>query len=82
MSATGVFFFLIFSIYILSREGFLSSIYFYLFIFFGCTACSILVPQTGIELEPPAAEVRSPNHGTTREVPIGVLEEIKSGKAS
>ena len=31
--------------------------------------CSILVPQPGIELLPPAVETQSLNHKTTREVP-------------
>ena len=33
-------------------------------------ACGILVPQPGIEPVFPAVEVWSPNHWTTREVPI------------
>ena len=41
------------------------------FFFFGCAAaCRILVPQPGIEPVPPAVEAWSPNHWTTREVPI------------
>ena len=32
-------------------------------------ACGILVPQPGIKPAPPAGEVRSLNHWTTREVP-------------
>ena len=32
-------------------------------------ACEILAPQPGIEPEPPALEVQSLNHWTTREVP-------------
>ena len=31
-------------------------------------ACRILVPQPGIEPVPPAVEVQSPNHWTTKEV--------------
>ena len=34
-----------------------------------CAACGILVPQPGIEPVPPAVEVWSPDHWTTREVP-------------
>ena len=38
--------------------------------FFFCPiACEILVPWPGIEAVPPAAEARSGNHWTTREVP-------------
>ena len=33
-------------------------------------ACRILVPCQGTELAPPAVEVQSLNHWTTREVPI------------
>ena len=33
-------------------------------------ACGILVPQPGIQLMPPELEAQSPNHWTTREVPI------------
>ena len=33
-----------------------------------CTAYQILVPQSGIEPMPPAVEVQSLNHCTTREV--------------
>ena len=33
-------------------------------------ACSILVPQPGIEPEPPAVEAWCPNHWTTREFPV------------
>ena len=40
-------------------------------IFFGrASACGILVPQSGIELIPPAVEARSLNHWSTREVPL------------
>ena len=31
--------------------------------------CGILLPGSGIEPTPPAVEVQSLNHGTTREVP-------------
>ena len=34
-----------------------------------CVACSILVPQQGIEPRPSAVKARSPNHWTTREFP-------------
>ena len=34
------------------------------------TACRILVPQPGIEPVPPALEMQSLNHWTTREVPV------------
>ena len=37
------------------------------------TACGILVPQPGIEPTPPAVEVQSVNHWTTREVPFIVI---------
>ena len=33
-------------------------------------ACRILVPWAGIEPSPPAVEAQSPNHWTTREVPV------------
>ena len=39
-------------------------------LFFGLTACRILVPRPGIEPVPPAVEARSPNHWTAREVPL------------
>ena len=44
---------------------------FFLFFFFWShhAACWILVPQPGDEPVPPAVEVRSPNHWTTREFP-------------
>ena len=38
-------------------------------LFFGRVARGILVPQPGIEPVPPAVEVQSLNHWTTREVP-------------
>ena len=38
-----------------------------------CTACRILVPRPGIETVPPAVEVWSPNHWTTREFPTWVV---------
>ena len=36
----------------------------------------ILVPQLGIELRPSAVKVRSPNHWTTRELPITTFENV------
>ena len=43
----------------------------YLFFYFWLhhAACGILIPRPGIEPMPPAVEVRSLNHWTTREVP-------------
>ena len=35
-----------------------------------CTACRILVHQPGMESGPPAVETTSPNHWTTRELPL------------
>ena len=40
---------------------------FFLSFFFGCVACEILIPQSGIEPEP--LIVQCLNHWTTREVP-------------
>ena len=51
--------------------GFLIFFYLFLFIFLKWPlweACRILVPQTGIEPEPPVVEVWSLNHWTTRKV--------------
>ena len=45
----------------------------------GCVACRILVPQAGIEPAAPALEVRSLNHQTTREVPLGVVGSRQAG---
>ena len=39
----------------------------YLMLFFGCTACWILVLRPGIEPTPLAVKAQSPNHWTTRE---------------
>ena len=39
-------------------------------------ACEILVPQLGIELRPSAVKVQSPNHWTTRELPITTFENV------
>ena len=39
------------------------------FFFFGCTSKHEELPQPGIEPVPPAVEVQSLNHWTTREVP-------------
>ena len=36
-------------------------------------ACGVLVPQPGIKPTPPAVEVWSPNHWTTRQVPVCVI---------
>ena len=33
-------------------------------------ACEILIPQSRIELGPLAVRARSPNHWTTREIPV------------
>lgn len=41
----------------------------HLFIYFGLTACEILVPQPGIKSMPPALAVWSLNNRTAREVP-------------
>ena len=44
------------------------------FLFFfdcGSATCWTLVPQLGIKPRPPAVEVESPNHWTTREFPKG-----------
>ena len=35
--------------------------------------CGVLVPQPGIEPLPVAVEEQSPNHWTTREVPVHVV---------
>ena len=43
---------------------------FCLFVFWGHTACGILVPRPGIELVPPAVEAWSFNLRTAREVPV------------
>ena len=41
--------------------------------------CGILVPQPGIEPEPPALEAQSLNHGSTKEVPrISLLRLVES----
>ena len=43
---------------------------FNVFIYWPChVACGILVPQPGVEPAPPAVEVQSLNHWTTKEVP-------------
>ena len=40
------------------------------FFFLPCrVACKVLVPWPGIEVMPPAVEILSPNHRTTREGP-------------
>ena len=39
-------------------------------------ACGVLAPQPGIEPVPPALEVQSPNHWTSREVPRLEFEQI------
>ena len=41
-----------------------------------CVACGVLAPQPGVEPMPPALEVQSPNHWTTREVPGLDFEQI------
>ena len=47
--------------------------FYFIYLFFGYTACGILVPQPGIEAMPPALEVWSLNHWTTREVLSSVI---------
>lgn len=43
---------------------------FNVFIYWPCdVACGVLVPQPGVEPAPPAVEVQSLNHWTTKEVP-------------
>ena len=42
---------------------------FFFFFWPHCAAYRILVPDQGIEPMPPAVEVQSPNHWTTRELP-------------
>ena len=37
----------------------------FVFVFFGCTACGILVPQPGIKPTPPSVEAQSLNHWTS-----------------
>ena len=49
----------------------------FLFIWLCPVACGILVPQPGIKPAPPALEVWSLNHWTTREVPAYIFN-IKS----
>ena len=53
------------------RESkFTMGLFFFSLIFWPCCmACGVLVPQLGIEPEPPAVEAQSLNHWTTREVP-------------
>ena len=61
----------------LSVTSFLAALFFkknpfmYLFFYFWLhhAACGILIPRPGTEPMPPAVEVRSLNHWTTREVP-------------
>ena len=58
---------------LLERLVFFLSVFYFLifFLFWPChVACGILVPWPGIEPGPPAVEVWSPNHWTTREFPI------------
>ena len=50
----------------LIKEIFLFSFSFF-FLAPPCAACSILVPQPGIEPVPPVVEVQSPNHWTARD---------------
>ena len=52
------------------------SAFFFFFHFWPCSAaCAILVPQPGIKPTPPALEVKSFNHWTTREVLYVKLNE-------
>ena len=44
-------------------------IYICIYIWIHCVSCRILVPPPGINPEPPAVEVQSPNHWTSREFP-------------
>ena len=58
----------------------MSLVFYFLFLFFNfwpnLAACRILVPRPGTEPVPPAMEVRSPNHWTTREfAESGILEK-------
>ena len=46
---------------------------FYYYHYFGHAAYAILVPWPGIEPMALAVEVQSPNHWTTREVPVFIL---------
>ena len=46
-----------------------NNLLFNFFFLIRCVACRILVPQPGIKPEPPAVEVLSPNHWTSREFP-------------
>ena len=43
--------------------------FFFLFFFFVCVVCGVLVSGPGMEPMPPAVEVWNLNHWTTREVP-------------
>ena len=51
---------------------FLFIVFFFVFFFFLLSqeACEILVSQPGIEHTPPALEAQSPNHWSTKEVPM------------
>ena len=45
------------------------------FFFFGWFSCGTLVPQAGIQLEPPALGAWSLTHWITREVPVTIFYE-------
>ena len=49
------------------------SVYMYIYISL-LKACRMLVPLTGVEPGPLAVKVWSPNHWTTREFPVFLLE--------
>ena len=63
------------------KIGFVATIYFFIFYFCwsrctvgrGARHAGILVPHPGIEPMPPVLEAQSPNHWTTREVPLAVF---------
>ena len=59
----------VFLFYLVSNGRFFVCLFFGFF-FFGCVACGIFVLQPGIKPTPPVLEVCSPNHWTTREVPM------------
>ena len=46
------------------------SLFYFFYFLVTHVACGTLVPQLGIESKPPALEAQSPNHWTTREVPL------------
>ena len=50
----------------------------FFFFFWPCVACGILVPRPGIKPIPPAVEVQSLNHWTTREVPLEAFSTLQA----